>query len=106
MLAASVDDEQVRLLIHKAAEELRETDTINLQVETELAEVKSQAKMIFRRLNRNSEPQASIESGQYTLQYANGPYMAPRAAQHSADMGQLLSPRLDLFPLHLFEVIP
>ncbi|ERF74751.1 Protein transport protein sec22 [Endocarpon pusillum Z07020] len=48
MLAASVDDEQV---------------------ESELAEVKSQAKMIFRRLNRNSEPQASIESGQYTLHY-------------------------------------
>ena len=40
-----------------------------MQVESELAEVKSQAKMIFRRLNRNSEPQASIESGQYTLQY-------------------------------------
>ncbi|KIX09414.1 uncharacterized protein Z518_00494 [Rhinocladiella mackenziei CBS 650.93] len=48
MLAASVDDEQV---------------------ETELAEVKSQAKMIFRRLNRNSEQQASIESGQYSLHY-------------------------------------
>lgn len=48
MLAASVDDEQI---------------------ESELAEVKSQAKMIFRRLNRNSEPQASIESGQYTLHY-------------------------------------
>jgi vesicle transport protein SEC22 len=25
--------------------------------------------MVLRRLNRNSEPQASIESGQYTLQY-------------------------------------
>lgn len=48
MLAASVDDDQV---------------------ETELAEVKSQAKMIFRRLNRNSEQQASIESGHYTLHY-------------------------------------
>lgn len=48
MLAASVDDEQV---------------------ETDLAEVKSQVKLIFRRLNRNSEPQASIESGQYTLHY-------------------------------------
>jgi vesicle transport protein SEC22 len=46
-----------------------------IQVESELAEVKSQAKMIFRRLNRNSEPQASIESGQYTLQY--GPAMRP-----------------------------
>ena len=48
MLAASVDDEQV---------------------ETELSEVKSQVKQVFRRLNRNSEPQASIESGRYTLHY-------------------------------------
>ncbi|KAI9786963.1 MAG: SNAP receptor [Geoglossum umbratile] len=48
MLAASVDDEQS---------------------ESELAEIKQQAKMIFRRLNRNSEPQATIESGQYTLHY-------------------------------------
>ncbi|KAJ5936082.1 hypothetical protein N7454_005380 [Penicillium verhagenii] len=46
MLAASVDDEQA---------------------ESDLAEIKSQAKMIFRRLNRNSAPQASIESGQYNL---------------------------------------
>ena len=48
MLAASVDDEQV---------------------ETELSEVKSQVKQVFRRLNRNSEPQASIEPGRYTLHY-------------------------------------
>ncbi|OJJ97270.1 SNAP receptor SEC22 [Aspergillus aculeatinus CBS 121060] len=48
MLAASVDDEQS---------------------EVELSEIKSQAKMIFRRLNRNSEPQASIESGQFSLHY-------------------------------------
>ncbi|KAI9864629.1 MAG: SNAP receptor [Trichoglossum hirsutum] len=48
MLAASVDDEQM---------------------ESELAEIKQQAKLIFRRLNRNSEPQATIESGQYTLHY-------------------------------------
>ncbi|KAI9855385.1 MAG: SNAP receptor [Vezdaea acicularis] len=48
MLAASVDDDQA---------------------EAELAETKSQAKMVFRQLNRNSEPQASIESGQYTLHY-------------------------------------
>lgn len=26
--------------------------------------------MVIRRLNRNSEPQASIEAGQYTMQYA------------------------------------
>ncbi|GAM39839.1 protein transport protein [Talaromyces pinophilus] len=48
MLAASVDDEQA---------------------ENELAQVKSQSKMIFRRLSRNSAPEASIESGQYTLHY-------------------------------------
>ncbi|KAL4967367.1 SNAP receptor SEC22 [Aspergillus stella-maris] len=48
MLAASVDDEQA---------------------ETELSEIKGQAKMIFRRMSRNSAPQASIESGQYNLHY-------------------------------------
>ncbi|PYH66175.1 SNAP receptor SEC22 [Aspergillus vadensis CBS 113365] len=48
MLAASVDDEQA---------------------EVELSEIKSQAKMIFRRLNRISAPQASIESGQFNLHY-------------------------------------
>ncbi|KAI0157737.1 transport protein-like protein sec22 [Xylariaceae sp. FL1272] len=48
MLCASVDDEQN---------------------EASLAEVKSQIKLILRRLNRNSEQQASIESGNYTLHY-------------------------------------
>ncbi len=48
LLAATVDDEQA---------------------ETELAEPKANAKMIIRRLNRNSEPQASIEAGKHTLQY-------------------------------------
>ncbi|KAI1262564.1 transport protein-like protein sec22 [Xylariaceae sp. FL1019] len=48
MLCASVDDEQN---------------------EADLAEVKSQIKLILRRLNRNSEQQASIESGNYTLHY-------------------------------------
>lgn len=37
--------------------------------ESELAEPKSNAKMIIRRLNRNSEPQASIEMDKYTIQY-------------------------------------
>ncbi|KAK4168950.1 Longin-like domain-containing protein [Cladorrhinum sp. PSN259] len=38
--------------------------------ETALSEVKSQVKLILRRLSRNSEPQASIESGtQFTLHY-------------------------------------
>ncbi|MCJ1259929.1 SNAP receptor [Lignoscripta atroalba] len=48
MLAASIDDEQS---------------------EAELADPKTNAKMIIRRLNRNSEPQASIECGQYTIHY-------------------------------------
>jgi len=48
MLCASVDDDET---------------------ESSLAEIKSQVKMILRRLNRNSEPQASIESGPYTLHY-------------------------------------
>lgn len=48
MLSASVDDETT---------------------ESELAEVKSQSKLIFRRLNRNSAPEATIESGPYTLHY-------------------------------------
>ncbi|KAI1075930.1 snare-like protein [Whalleya microplaca] len=48
MLCASVDDESS---------------------ETALSEVKSQIKLVLRRLNRNAEPQASIESGNYTLHY-------------------------------------
>ncbi|KAI0019601.1 snare-like protein [Xylariomycetidae sp. FL0641] len=48
MLCASVDDEQT---------------------ESALAEVKSQIKLVLRRLNRNSETQASIESGAYVLHY-------------------------------------
>jgi len=48
MLCASVDDEQT---------------------ESSISEIKSQVKQVLRRLNRNSEPQASIESGQYTLHY-------------------------------------
>ncbi|EGC49796.1 protein transporter sec22 [Histoplasma capsulatum var. duboisii H88] len=47
-LAASVDDEQ--------------------QVDS-LSEAKSQAKLISRQLNRNSEPQATIECGQCNLHY-------------------------------------
>lgn len=48
MLCASVDDEAT---------------------ESSLSEIKSQVKLVLRRLNRNSEPQASIESGPYTLHY-------------------------------------
>jgi vesicle transport protein SEC22 len=41
----------------------------HLQSETELADIKAKVKQIFRRLSRTSEPQASIESGPYTLHY-------------------------------------
>merc|ERR1712093_325627 len=47
-LAASVDDEQT---------------------ETDLAEYKQQAKLIFRRLTPTAEPRCSIESGKATLHY-------------------------------------
>lgn len=56
---------------------IHNTNNRDCQVENELAEVKSQAKMIFRRLNRNSEQQASIESGQYTLQYVSKQFLSP-----------------------------
>ena len=36
--------------------------------EAELAEPRSQAKMVIRRLSRNSEPQATIECGKYNIQ--------------------------------------
>lgn len=51
ILAASVDDEQS---------------------DAELLDTKSKVKQVVRRLNRNSEPQASIESGSYTLHYLIG----------------------------------
>lgn len=38
------------------------------QTEKALTEYKQQSKLVFRRLNANSEPACSIESGQYTLQ--------------------------------------
>ncbi len=67
MLCASVDDDEVKpspLQWFRYAV----VDFIVLQTEASLSEIKSQVKMILRRLNRNSEPQASIESGPYTLQ--------------------------------------
>ncbi|KAF7448338.1 Protein transport protein [Pyrenophora tritici-repentis] len=48
LLTASVDDEQT---------------------DREFNEVKGKVKLVQRRLNRNSEQQASIESGNYTYQY-------------------------------------
>ena len=66
MLAASVDDEQVFTFPITVRSSMRLLSAS--QSEQELADIKSKVKQIFRRLNRNSEPQASIESGQYTLQ--------------------------------------
>jgi len=39
-----------------------------LQSETELADIKGKVKQLLRRVNRNSEPQASIESDLYYIQ--------------------------------------
>jgi hypothetical protein len=74
MLAASVDDEQVRqcLSIPRfsffSLFESWLTPFSPSQAEAELSDVKSQAKMLFKRMSRNSAPEASIESGQYNLQ--------------------------------------
>lgn len=88
MLAASVDDEQVGSVTNSLShcglhcflyggkggkggfEFLGHslTRSVSKQAESELAEVKSQVKMIFRRMSRSSAPEASIESGQYNLQ--------------------------------------
>lgn len=43
----------------------------NIQVDAEFNDVKGKVKLVLRRLNRNSEPQASIESGAYTYQYVS-----------------------------------
>jgi len=48
MLCASVDDEQP---------------------EVGVEEVKSQVRQVLRKLSRNSEPQVTIECGQFNLQY-------------------------------------
>jgi vesicle transport protein SEC22 len=54
------------------------------QEDAEFAEVKSKVKLVQRRLNRNSEPQASIESGSYTYQYARHPPRETLSAESSA----------------------
>jgi hypothetical protein len=68
-LAASIDDEQVRLLIFLFVRKKGHV-IINErgQTETDLSEPKQQSKLIFRRLTAQSEPCCSIESGPYTLQ--------------------------------------
>lgn len=71
-LAASVDDEKVsRTLLSQTGSLTRIRVTYLLQTENDLQEHKQQAKLIFRRITPNAEPRCSIESGQYTLQYAS-----------------------------------
>lgn len=67
-LAASVDDEQVRISLYSASHSLSNACFI-IQTEQALQEHKQQAKLIFRRISPNSEPLCSIESGPFTLQY-------------------------------------
>ncbi|KAF2878411.1 transport protein-like protein sec22 [Massariosphaeria phaeospora] len=40
-----------------------------VEADSELTEAKGKIKLVLRRLDRNSEPQASIESGNYTYHY-------------------------------------
>jgi len=73
-LAASVDDEQVSLpLLHPS-----HLCPTTLQTEQALQEHKQQAKLIFRRITPNAEPRCSIESSQYTLQFAVSPLLSLR----------------------------
>lgn len=72
------------------------------QAESELADIKSKSKQIFRKLNRNSEPQASIESGPYTLQCAHPQDKIPTRV----DSQQLSDQRRYMLPLHLRAILP
>ncbi|KAH8888853.1 snare-like protein [Thozetella sp. PMI_491] len=103
MLCASVDDEQS---------------------EAALSEVKNQVRLILRRLNRNSEPQASIESGAFNLHYlvssdivfvviADGSYPRKLAFTYLSDLAnefhttypaaQVLSPTLRPYAFMEFD---
>ena len=88
LLAATVDDEQA---------------------EAELADPKANAKLIIRRLNRNSEPQASIEAGKYTLQYAELHPLSYQCFEPITDLLvvlQLHDTRSALLPHHLRPFLP
>jgi vesicle transport protein SEC22 len=41
------------------------------QSERELTDIKAKVKQLTRRIGPNSEPQASIEGGQYNIQYVD-----------------------------------
>ena len=68
----------------------------------------------MRRLNRNSEPQASIEAGKYTLQFVplQGARAMPRKSLTEEQVliasggKQLPPPRFTLLPHHLRQILP
>lgn len=84
------------------------------QSDVELTEPKQNAKMVIRRLNRNSEPQASIEAGQYTLQsvlpllftLTSLNHIPSQAQKLTRIVFQLLDIRLCLLSLHLRPILP
>lgn len=49
-----------------------------------MTEYKQQSKLVFRRLNANSEPACSIESGQYTLQWVSCDNIQEAEADHGS----------------------
>ncbi|POR31206.1 Protein transport protein sec22, partial [Tolypocladium paradoxum] len=67
MLCASVDDEQVR---QPPSPPQQPAPNASSQSEAAaLTEVKQQTRQVLRKLTRTSEPQASIETGPYTMHY-------------------------------------
>lgn len=77
------------------------------EVDAELNEVKNKCKLVQRRLDRNSEPQASIESGNYTYQCARCPFPGlPRTLPRLTRTQQLPHRRRTLLPLHLRPLLP
>jgi hypothetical protein len=58
----------IKLLVYSAATAIHQGVNSQVQTENALQEVKGQVKMVLRRITRNSEPQASIESGPFTIQ--------------------------------------
>ncbi|KAL2878090.1 SNAP receptor [Colletotrichum sp. CLE4] len=75
MLCASVDDEQQ---------------------EAALSEVKSQIKQVLRKLTRNSEPQASIESGAYNLKsvYSSTPPLKSPSSSEDVETEEMRTQHL------------
>lgn len=72
------------------------------QTDREFNEVKGKVKLVQRRLNRNSEQQASIESGNYTYQYV---WLTPSAV-YILNHGQLHNRRRPMLPMYMRPLLP